>query len=100
MDIQKRNRKDLWIDPITHVSVKHRYFSGNSTLHLHEYYELEIVLAGEGEQNLNGSLYSLSPGTVSLITPIDFHAVYAKTPLYCLHDEPRSSIISQKILQL
>jgi len=47
-------------------------------MHLHEYYELEIVLSGCGEQDLNGSRYPLEPGTVYFLTPIDFHAIHPR----------------------
>lgn len=47
-------------------------------MHLHDYYEMEMVLEGFGEQNLNGTIYQMGPGTIYFLTPIDFHAVTPK----------------------
>lgn len=71
----KRNPRSKWLDPHTQISIVRRTVTKPVQLHLHEYFELEIVLEGQGEQNLNGSVYPLSPGTIYFITPIDFHAV-------------------------
>ncbi len=68
-----------YIDPETHISLTRREWNGKTLVHLHNYYELEIILEGEGEQSLNGSIYPLTPGTFYLVTPIDFHTVTAKT---------------------
>ncbi|MBR3843908.1 MAG: helix-turn-helix domain-containing protein [Clostridia bacterium] len=67
-----------YIDPNTHLTLMRKKFTGKSIVHLHNYYELEIILEGEGEQSLNGSSYPLKPGVFYLVTPIDFHSVTAQ----------------------
>ncbi len=57
------------------LTVAKRTVSQPVRLHLHEYYELEIILEGTGTQDLNGTIYPLGPGTVYFLTPIDFHSV-------------------------
>lgn len=43
-------------------------------LHFHDYYELEIILEGEGVMTLNGKDIYFSPNTVFFISPDDFHS--------------------------
>lgn len=81
MEVSRRLSKDRWIDPVNHVSVHQRTTLNPVAMHLHEYFELEIILGGTGEQNLNGTIYPLRPGTVYLITPIDFHSITPKEKL-------------------
>src|SRR4051812_40052670 len=44
-------------------------------LHWHEFYEMAIIISGEGNHYLNGSLLRLKPGTLLFLTPADFHVV-------------------------
>lgn len=72
---KRRLTVSQWVDPKTHISFTTRRVERPVTLHFHDFYELEIVLSGTGRQNLNGSEYALTPGTVYFLTPIDFHQV-------------------------
>ncbi|HVU13447.1 MAG TPA: AraC family transcriptional regulator [Phototrophicaceae bacterium] len=49
--------------------------TGEIVVHWHEFYELALVLSGEGTHILNGTPYPLAPGAVFLLTPTDFHAL-------------------------
>lgn len=42
-------------------------------LHWHEFYEMEYVIKGRATQIINGQVRELVPGTVTLLSPIDFH---------------------------
>ncbi|MDG0813734.1 AraC family transcriptional regulator [Cohnella rhizosphaerae] len=44
-------------------------------LHAHDFYEMELVLAGAGSQRINGESMTLSRGTFSLLSPADAHEV-------------------------
>lgn len=44
-------------------------------LHAHDFYEMELVLAGYGSQRINGAGMALSRGTLSLLSPADAHEV-------------------------
>lgn len=44
-------------------------------MHWHDFFELEIVLEGRGIQILNGETYEIGPGSVYLLSPIDYHKV-------------------------
>ena len=72
---QTRRNDRSWLDSRTHISIVRKTVSKSVSLHLHDYFEMEIVLSGQGTQNLNGSIYPIAPGTVYFLTPIDFHAV-------------------------
>lgn len=95
--MQKRYAKSKWLDPHTQISIARRTLETPVQMHLHEYFELEIVLGGSGEQNLNGSIYPLTPGTIYFITPIDFHAVTPKGHLDILNVAFAESLISPQL---
>lgn len=46
-------------------------------LHWHEFYELELVIDGEGYHILNGESYRITKGSMFLLTPADFHELSA-----------------------
>ena len=52
--------------------------------HWHDYFELELVLAGEGEHCYNRQAQPLSRGSAYLMAYYDFHELYAKTDLALL----------------
>lgn len=73
-----RDRKTVlreFADPQKSISFVKRTVSGKGGTHVHEFFELEFILEGEGEQNLNGSVYKLRKGSFYLLTPIDFHSI-------------------------
>lgn len=57
-------------------------------LHWHTYYELELVLSGEGSQWINGQLLPIGEGSLYMIPPGSLHR---------LHTAGRLDIISLKI---
>lgn len=44
-------------------------------VHWHEFYELNYTISGHGTHIVNGGHRALSPGSVFLLTPADFHEV-------------------------
>lgn len=46
--------------------------------HNHTFYELEVVLEGEGTININGNEHTLTQGVLYLANPTDVHALWAK----------------------
>ena len=63
------------LESAEHIRIVKKNIRKPVGMHLHSYYELEMVLSGSGQQNLNGTVYPLSPDSVYFLTPIDFHAV-------------------------
>lgn len=69
------------MDRNEHIVVNTKTVRKPVSMHLHSYYELEMVLEGSGEQNLNGTVYPLEKGSIYFLTPIDFHSVTPKQPM-------------------
>lgn len=70
-----------WVNGDTHITLVNRLVDYPVKIHLHEFYELEIVIDGAGFQNLNGTIYPLEPGSVYFLTPIDFHSITPESAL-------------------
>jgi len=52
-----------------------------SPLHSHSYFEIELLVSGEGRTNINGTQYPLKRGSVSFVAPTDFHDIDAIKPI-------------------
>lgn len=52
--------------------------------HWHDYFELELVLSGTGEQGYNRRKYRLSPGCATLMSYYDFHDFRAESDMVLL----------------
>lgn len=63
---EKDHEKNWWV---SERSVQ------NVPIHWHKYYELEIVLSGEGIQVINSKKIKISKGSLVLMSPQDFHRV-------------------------
>lgn len=78
------NKKEPRLDKNTHIGkdkhlcVKKRY-SKSFPLHAHDYFEVEIILSGKGSQYINGKKYDLHRGSISILSPSDFHEVIAES---------------------
>ena len=55
------------------IKVRRIKFNKSAVLHSHNFYEMELVLSGSGEQILNGTSYEMKRGSLSILTPADFH---------------------------
>lgn len=53
-------------------------------LHAHDFFELELVVQGDGFHYLNGQVLPLRPGAIFLLTPADVHRLKAASPLALL----------------
>ena len=47
-------------------------------LHWHQYYEIELVVKGNGTQIINNFEIPLHPGTITVVSPEDFHRIEAE----------------------
>lgn len=43
-------------------------------LHWHEFYEIEYVVNGTAVETINGVSYPVGPGTLTFLSPVDFHS--------------------------
>lgn len=91
-------RSSMWVDEERHISVKRKIRKSTATLHMHEYYEIELIVGGYGNQNLNGLPYELKPGTLYFLSPVDFHEVVPKEQLELINISFDGTIASPLIL--
>lgn len=75
---EPRLDKNTHIGKDKHLSVKKRY-SQTFPLHAHDYFEVEIILDGKGVQFINGKKQELKRGSISILSPSDFHEVIAES---------------------
>lgn len=70
------------------------------TMHWHDFYEFEIILDGSGSIICNDKEYILKPGTVSFLSPRDFHELNLTSDalILCVHFTDES--ISKEIMAL
>lgn len=97
MEQGRRLKKERWIEAGNHISVHRRRMTAPVNMHLHEYFELEIILDGMGDHNLNGTIYPVAPGTVYLITPIDFHSLKPESPISLLNISFDETVLSPSL---
>ncbi|MBQ8356944.1 MAG: helix-turn-helix domain-containing protein [Clostridia bacterium] len=57
------------------ISASRKAFSGNADPHIHEFFELEYIIAGGGTCVIDGREYPMHAGTLFLLTPANTHAV-------------------------
>ncbi|MBQ8287179.1 MAG: helix-turn-helix transcriptional regulator [Clostridia bacterium] len=50
----------------------------NRKLHFHDFFELSLVYEGESDFLVNGQSVTLTPGTIHLVTPSDYHMQMTK----------------------
>ena len=55
------------------------------TPHWHDFYELELCLAGTGTTLINGTEYPIAPNSLFFLTPVDVHSIQAKDPVTLLN---------------
>ena len=57
------------------IFFEQKNLSSSSTVHWHDFYELDIILSGIGTTMINGTQEILEEGTLSFLTPSDFHDI-------------------------
>lgn len=82
-----------------HMVVTQRVIS-KFPVHWHNYFEIEIVLSGEGNHMINGNAYSIGRGNVYILTPVDFHGVEARSPLELINISFEDACLSEEILEV
>ena len=62
-----------YVDSSKHVSVAEKTIAGRTDMHVHEFFEIEIVVSGGGKHYINEVEHEITAGSVYLITPGTFH---------------------------
>lgn len=72
--VEKRLEREAYLKDHRHMAIARRA-AHTFPLHAHEYFELEILLSGEGIHRINGTEYRLERGSLYLLSPSDFHEI-------------------------
>jgi len=81
------------------ISAVKRVIYRDFPIHWHEYYEIEYIVSGHGTYVINNVEYSISPGSLFFVTPIDFASlVYAGEPITLINISFSESWISDRIV--
>ena len=59
----------------SNISLKRKTITNPTGIHTHDFYEIEIVLNGNGTHILNGKSYSFKQGNIYILSPLDFHQI-------------------------
>ncbi len=88
-----------WVDENHHITVSKKIRMSTSSLHMHSYFEIEIVTSGTGIQNLNGALYEIKKGSAYFLSPIDFHEVTPHSKMELINISFDACLVSPEILK-
>ena len=81
------------------ISVSEANLFRGSTLHGHDFYELEIISRGECGIRLNGHDATAKSGTIFFMTPADFHEYHAGSDISLYKIQFRAEAISSSVLE-
>lgn len=92
------NLSENWLDKKKRVTITKKVCKDPTTVHMHDYFEIELITDGRGFQNLNGGGYELKRGSLYCLSPIDFHAVIPEGSLPLINISFAQNIISPHLL--
>jgi len=81
-----------------HLSVSKNTVKKDYRLHWHDFFEIELILEGSGEQRLNGTRYSLQKGVIYLLKSTDFHEVKVEEDIVLINIMFNENLISPALL--
>ena len=87
-----------WSNNIHRISVRRKIRNKDTRMHMHDYYEIEIIVGGSGRHNLNGYMYQLKKGNAYFLSPADFHCVMVPDSLELINIEFDNNTISKRLL--
>lgn len=68
-------------------------------LHFHEFFEIELVIEGEGYETINGVQEPVKTGTLFLFHPTDYHSIKATKPLKLYNIAFTNSIVNEEVIR-
>ena len=83
----------------THITAEKRTTS-HSSVHWHNYFEIEIVTSGEAEYMMDGVIYTATEGCVFLMTPVNYHSIKTKNKLDFINISFDEEMLTDKMLLL
>lgn len=64
-------------------------------MHFHNFYEIDIIIDGEGTSNLNGKNIKFKKNTAFFLTPKDFHDIIPETNLKIINIQFSSEVLKE-----
>lgn len=80
------------------ITAHKKCFSGNTGVHFHEFFEIEIILGGDGACMLNGTENQLKRGNAYILTPADFHYLKATPKLELYNIMFDESLVDRELI--
>ncbi len=75
----------VYMQPLKRIHMMNRTVGTPCPLHIHNYYELELITAGSGVNRINGISFPISRGSLYMLTPTDMHQLDISAPLSLIH---------------
>ena len=66
---------ELYMQPMQKLNIAPRYIDFPVPLHMHNFYEIELILEGTGLNWINGVSFPLTRGLLYLLSPSDTHQI-------------------------
>lgn len=82
-----------------HLTVQRHIVRKSYPIHLHSFFEIEIILFGEGKIRLNDDVFDIKEYNVFFLTPTDFHSVEVEKHTEILNISFDEKIISESALR-
>lgn len=82
----------------SNISFSKKQLTKVSGKHWHDFYEIEIILSGEGTHILNGYEHPFKRGLVYILSPLDFHQLKPKGKIELYNIMFRESMLTQDFI--
>ena len=79
------------------LTVTRKVLSGKHKLHCHNFFEIELIISGNGTQYLNGTPYTVKQGNFYLLTTADFHEIEFTEPAEIINVSFDPSVLPQAV---
>lgn len=76
---------ELYMQPMQKLNIGTRYIDFPVPLHMHNFYEVEMVLDGQGANVINGVSFPLTRGLLYLLSPNDTHQIDCTGAMTLIH---------------
>lgn len=87
-----------YVDQVKHISATEKIIGGRTDVHVHEFFEIEFVIEGNGKHVINDSEYDISSGSIYFLTPGTFHRIVCKPKLKLVNIMFDETVLSNPIL--
>ena len=76
---------ELYMQPMQKLNIGERYIDFPVPLHMHNFYEVEMILGGQGSNIINGISFPLTRGLLYLLSPSDTHQIDCEGSMTLFH---------------